>query len=77
MKHRLTPVITKSGRWYVAYMRGISGVNTQGRTMAEARQNLKEALALVMEANKELSRGRNRTKCYRGLQTKDPSLRSE
>lgn len=31
------------------------GANTQGRTMAEARRNLKEALAMVIEANRELS----------------------
>jgi predicted RNase H-like HicB family nuclease len=29
-------------------------VNTQGRTLAEARRNLKEALQLVVEANREL-----------------------
>jgi predicted RNase H-like HicB family nuclease len=30
------------------------GVNTQGRTLAEARRNLKEALTLVLEANRAL-----------------------
>ena len=55
MKHQFTSVIEKRGRWYVAYVEEISGVNTQGRTLAEARRNLKEALALVIEANRELS----------------------
>ena len=32
----------------------IPGVNTQGRTLAEARRNLKEALQLVLDANREL-----------------------
>jgi predicted RNase H-like HicB family nuclease len=55
MKHQFTSVIEKRGRWYVAYIEEIPGVNTQGRTLAEARRNLKEALTLVMEANRELS----------------------
>jgi predicted RNase H-like HicB family nuclease len=32
MKKRVTPVIEKHGKWYVAYMREIPGVNTQGRS---------------------------------------------
>jgi predicted RNase H-like HicB family nuclease len=55
MKHQFTSVIEKRRRWYVAYIEEIPGVNTQGRTLAEARRNLKEALTLVMEANRELS----------------------
>jgi predicted RNase H-like HicB family nuclease len=30
-------------------------MNTQGRTLAEVRRNLKDALALVIETNKELA----------------------
>jgi predicted RNase H-like HicB family nuclease len=48
-------VIEKRGKWYIAYIEEIPGVNTQGRTLAEARRNLKEALALVIEANRELA----------------------
>jgi len=55
MKHQFTSVIEKRGRWYVAYIEEIPGVNTQVRTLAEARQNLKEALTLVIEANRELA----------------------
>lgn len=40
MKKGITPVIVKPGKWYVAYVREIPGVNTQGRTMREARANL-------------------------------------
>ena len=50
-----TAVIHKRGRWYVAYVEEIPGVNTQGRTLAEARRNLKDALRLVLEANRELA----------------------
>jgi predicted RNase H-like HicB family nuclease len=56
MKTQFTSVIEKRGKWYVAYVEEIPGVNTQGRTRAEARRNLKEALAMVIEANRELSK---------------------
>jgi len=55
MNHEFTSVIEKRGRWYVSYIEEIPGVNTQGRTVAEARRNLKEALTLVIEANRELA----------------------
>lgn len=55
MKHEFTSVIEKRGKWYVAYVEEITGVNTQGRTIAEARANLKEALAMVIAANRELA----------------------
>jgi len=55
MKHQFTSVIEKRGKWYVACVEEIPGVNTQGRTLAKARRNLKEALAMVIEANRELS----------------------
>ncbi len=54
MKKQITSVIEKHGRWYVAYIEEIPGVNTQGRTLAEVRRNLKEVLALVTEANRNL-----------------------
>jgi predicted RNase H-like HicB family nuclease len=55
MKHQFTSVIEKRGRWYVAYIEEIPGVNTQGRALAEARRNLKEALTLEIEGNRELA----------------------
>ncbi len=61
MEHQFTSVIEKRGKWYVAYVEEIPGVNTQGRTLAEARLNLKESLAMVIESNRELAaRGRTR-----------------
>jgi predicted RNase H-like HicB family nuclease len=54
MKHQFTSVIEKRGKWYVAYVEEMPGANTQGRTLAEARRNLKEVLTMVIEANREL-----------------------
>ena len=54
MERLFTAIIKKRGKWYVTTVREMTGVNTQGRTLAEARRNLKEALQLVLEANREL-----------------------
>ncbi len=55
MEMQLTAVYQKRGRWYVAHVEEIPGVNTQGRTLKEARENLKDAREQVVEANRELS----------------------
>ena len=44
---------------YAAYVEEIPGANTQGETLEEARENLKEALQLVLETNKMLSQKNN------------------
>ncbi len=56
MLTQYTAVYSKQGKWYLAWVEEIPGVNTQGRTLKEAKENLKEALALVLEANQALLR---------------------
>ena len=56
MKGEFTAVYEKRGKWYVAYVEEVPGVNTQGRTLKEARENLKDALRLILQANRELAR---------------------
>ncbi len=67
MKRKFTPTIRKPGKWYVAYIREIPGVNTQGRTLAEARENLKEALQLILEENRRLRAEKRSAKITRHL----------
>lgn len=56
MNHReFTAVYQKSGKWILAWIEEIPGVNTQGRTMKEAKENLKEALTLILETNHVLA----------------------
>ena len=62
MKKQFAATIEKRGRWYIGYVSEVPGVNTQGRTLKEVSANLKEALALVLEANEELGKP---TKVYR------------
>lgn len=40
---------------YIAYIEEIPGVNTQGETLEEAKENLYDALELVFEVNREIS----------------------
>lgn len=61
MRKRYNAVYDRRGRWVVAYVEEIPGVNTQGRTLQEARENLKDALRLVVEVNRELARKRERS----------------
>ena len=60
---RFTAVFEKDGDWWIGYVEELPGANTQGRPLDEARENLKEAIRLVIEANREIARrgteGRN------------------
>ena len=55
MKFTLTAVFEKVPEGYIGYVEELPGANTQGETLEEARENLKEAIALVLEANRELA----------------------
>jgi len=54
MKQTFTAVYKKSGVHYLGWVEEIPGVNTQGETLAEAKENLKEALFLILEVNRAL-----------------------
>ncbi len=51
----LTAVFIKVPEGYVAFVEELPGANTQGDTLEEARENLQEAVQLVLEANRELA----------------------
>ena len=55
MKFTLTAVFQKVPEGYIGYVEELPGANTQGDTLDEARENLKEAIELVLEANRELA----------------------
>ncbi|RLD18492.1 MAG: type II toxin-antitoxin system HicB family antitoxin [Caldiserica bacterium] len=56
MKGEFTAVYEKRGKWYIGYIEEIPGVNTQGRTLKEVKRNLREALKLILEVNREITR---------------------
>lgn len=49
LRNEFTAVIERDGKWFIAYCPEIPGANGQGRTKAEARQNLAEAITLILE----------------------------
>ncbi|HXQ28862.1 MAG TPA: type II toxin-antitoxin system HicB family antitoxin [Gemmatimonadales bacterium] len=53
MHNEFTAIIEHDGEWYVAYSPEIPGANGQGRTKDEARHNLAEAIALILEDRRE------------------------
>lgn len=52
----LTAVFERTDHWWIAYIEEVPGVNTQGETLEEARENLQEALRLILETNREIAR---------------------
>ena len=56
MALELTAVYRKAPEGgYVAFVEELPGANTQGETLEEAHQNLREAVELVLEANRALA----------------------
>ena len=51
----LTAVFMKAPEGYVAFVEELPGANTQGETLEEARANLNEVVAMVLDANRVLS----------------------
>jgi predicted RNase H-like HicB family nuclease len=55
MDLKLTAVFRRFPDGYAAFVEELPGANTQGATLDEARANLQEAVAMVLEANRELA----------------------
>ena len=53
-QREFTAVFKKVAEGYVGFVEELPGANTQGSTLEEARTNLREAVQLVIEANKAL-----------------------
>lgn len=50
-----TAVFEKVPEGYIGFVEELPGANTQGATLEEARENLREAIELVLEANRVLA----------------------
>ncbi len=53
---KFTAVFEQVEAWWIGFVEELPGANTQGQTLEETRENLKEAVQLVIEANRELAR---------------------
>ncbi len=52
---QLTAVFVKVPEGYIAFVEELPGANSQGATLEEARENLREATMLVLQANRQLA----------------------
>ena len=52
---KLTAIYMKVPEGYIAFIEELPGANTQGSTIEEARENLREAVELVLEANRAMA----------------------
>ena len=53
MHNEFTALIEQDGDWYIATCPEVPGANGQGHTIEECRQNLIEAIALILEDRRE------------------------
>ena len=51
----LTAVFQRVPEGYIGFVEELPGANTQGGTLEEVRKNLKEAVQLILEANRQLA----------------------
>ena len=54
MERQFTAIFERSGDWWIGYVEELPGANTQGRTLEEARENLREAIRLILESQREI-----------------------
>jgi len=55
MDLEFTAVFRQVPEGYIGFVEELPGANTQGATLDEARANLQEAVAMILDANRELS----------------------
>jgi predicted RNase H-like HicB family nuclease len=55
MEIKFTTVFQKVGEGYIGFVEELPGANTQGETLEETRENLQEAIELILEANRALA----------------------
>ncbi len=55
MERIFNAVYLKVPEGYVGFVEELPGANAQGATLEEARENLKEAVTIVLEANRALT----------------------
>jgi len=53
---KFNAVYEKTDDGWIGYVEELPGANTQGKTKEEVKDNLKEAVQLIVETNRELAR---------------------
>jgi predicted RNase H-like HicB family nuclease len=52
---QLTAVFMKVPEGFIAFVEELPGANTQGETLDEARENLREAVQMVLDGNRAIA----------------------
>ena len=55
MEQVFEATIEKRDKWYIGWVDAVPGAFSQGRTIKEVEENLKEAVQLILETQRELS----------------------
>ena len=55
MNRNFTAVFQEVPEGFIGFVEELPGANTQGATLDEARRNLREAMEMVLQANRELA----------------------
>jgi len=55
MDLNLTAVFKEVDGGFIGFVEELPGANTQGATLEEARENLTEAISLILETNRQLA----------------------
>ena len=53
MTNQFTAIVERDGEWFIAFCPELPGANGQGKTKDECLENLKEAIALILEDRRE------------------------
>ena len=51
---QLTTTYKKTAKWYIGWVDAVPGAFSQGKTVKEVEENLKEAVHLILESQREL-----------------------
>ena len=54
MERTFEATIEKRDKWYIGWVDAVPGAFSQGRTIREVQENLKEAVQLILESQSEL-----------------------
>jgi len=54
MERTFEATIEKRDKWYIGWVDAVPGAFSQGKTIKEVQENLKEAVQLILESQREL-----------------------
>ncbi len=54
MEHTFEATIEKRDKFYIGWVEAVPGAFSQGKTIKEVEENLKEAIQLILESQQEL-----------------------